>query len=102
VISGWAITTLVIYAIVDESENALITWLVWICLFMWVYRRRCTDLFMLAGGCLSLIVVVITQLAMQIIETGEEGTLLFLSVLIIAMGSGATYWLKQVHKEIES
>ena len=105
VISGWAITTLVIYAIVEESENAFspsITWLVWICLFMWVYRRRSTDLFMLAGGCLSLIVVVITRLAMQIMETGEEGALLFLSVLIIAMGSGATYWLKQVHKEIES
>jgi uncharacterized membrane protein len=105
VISGWAITTLVIYAIVEESENVFsssIIWLVWISLFMWVYRRRRTDLFMLAGGCLSVIVVVITLLAMQIMETGEEGALLFLSVLIIAMGSGATYWLKQVHKEIES
>lgn len=105
VISGWAISTLVIYAIVEKSENAFspsVAWLVWISLFMWVYRRRRTDLFMLAGGCLSVIIVVITLLAMQIMETGEEGALLLLSVLIIAMGSGATYWLKQVHKEIES
>lgn len=104
-VSGWAITSLVIYSIVDESENSfspLFVWFIWIGLFMWVYRRLRTDLFMLAGACLSAIIVVVSMLAKQIVETGEEEALLLLSVVIIGMGAGATYWLKQVHKEVES
>ncbi len=104
-IGGWAITSLVIYNTLEKPDNLivpLLVWFVWIVSFMWGYRRVRVDLFMLAGGCLSLILVTMTLIGRYILETGNEAALLLLSLLIMAMGAGAAYWLKQVHQEIEA
>ncbi len=80
----------------------LLIWVAWLVIFMVAYRQLRLDIFMLAGGCLSAILVIMTLLGQHIIESGDEGALLLLSVSIMAMGAGAAYWLKQVHRESES
>ncbi|WP_417499361.1 DUF2157 domain-containing protein [Methylophaga sp.] len=105
IISGWAITALAIYVSLDKPEEQLLPlliWVAWLVIFMVAYRQFRLDIFMLAGGCLSAILVIMTLLGQHIIESGDEAALLLLSVLIMAMGAGAAYWLKQVHRESES
>ncbi|MCP5078726.1 MAG: hypothetical protein GY951_11810, partial [Psychromonas sp.] len=84
----------------DSSTLPLLLWLTFIVSLYVVYRHLRADLFMLAGGCLSSIVIVITYFVEMFIEDFSEGLLLIISILIIGLTSLATFWLKKVHKEM--
>lgn len=101
--SGFAITSLVLRAIFDPETPPLITWLVyvaWLLVLYFVYRRKLPDLFMLAGGILTLIVC-ITSVFTELMFHGNDapGLLLLLSMLVIAQAAAAAYWLKRVNAE---
>jgi hypothetical protein len=57
---------------------------------------------MLAGCCLSGITVTISFLGKHILDSISSGGFLILALLVIGMGSGAAFWLKIVHEEIDS
>ena len=105
--SGASITWLVIHA-VFASEVAKIlpglVWLAWLAALYFVYRRKRPDLFMLAGGCLSGLVGLVTFLSHQMffLIGWSVGAFLFLGLVVIGLGSGSALWLKTIHKEWQS
>ena len=110
---GISITCLVIVRIMESQyrEFDLFSVLMWVDLFsvlMWavclvalyvVYRRIRPDLFMLAGGSLSVIVVIVIFCVTHI-PLSVEGHFLILAILVSALGAGATIWLRHVYREL--
>ncbi|GAB4358810.1 MAG: DUF2157 domain-containing protein [Gammaproteobacteria bacterium] len=104
--SGTAVTLLVLQTIFDWSDasgTVSVVYPLWIMGVYWIYRHRIRDLFMLAGGCLSLIVVMTTLLARVLLEWHEmAGGYLFIALVVVGMSAAAALWLKRVQVEFES
>jgi len=105
--SGGLISALMLHAIFwawgsRSAERAslapLVAYVAWILAAYAVYRRRIPDLFVLAGGCLSVIVVVTSFLAKQLLErrTDDAASFLLISVSVIAMAAVSGWWLRDV------
>lgn len=100
---GVSLTWLVLHSIFDNgSPLPGIVWSIWLVAMYVIYRRTRSDLFMLAGGCLSGITVVTSFLGKQMLDDLSAGSFLVLSLMVIGMGGGAAYWLKNVHRECQS
>jgi uncharacterized membrane protein len=101
--SGTAITMLMLHAIFawrEASPVALIAYPVWLACVYVAYRLPMRDLLVLAGGCLSIIVVVTAFLARNLIEGwGGSGAYLFIALVVIAMAGGLGWWLKETARE---
>ena len=103
--SGVPLTWLVIYGIVDREHGLVLAgsaWAAWMAVMVFAYRRKRPDLFMLAGCCLSGIVVLVTFLGRHLLDTGEAGGFLVLALAVIGLGAGAAVWLRNVHREWQS
>lgn len=110
--SGFTLTHLVLRSIFDPaSPRMALTWAVW---FAWlgglyyVYRGRSPpgrlrgrgDLFMLAGGALTVIVCLTALVAHWLLKGSEPaGVFLLLAVLVVGQAAAAAVWLRQVHLE---
>jgi uncharacterized membrane protein len=108
--SGGLITVLMLEAILgslglhSRVRSSLGPWVVypaWLLVAYTVYRRRIPDVFVLAGGCLSLIVVVTTFLAKQLLSGRGDaaGAFLLIALTVIAMAAISGWWLKHVAGE---
>lgn len=102
--AGFAITVLVLRSIFDpDSPPILLAWtvyLAWLAVLHAAYRRRLPDLFMLAGGCLTLIVCVTALLAQWMLDGDYvAGASLALALLVIGQAAAAAAWLRRVHLE---
>jgi len=98
-------TWLALHVIIEyEDVNIFpgLVWVIWLGAFFFVYRKIKPDLFMLAGGCLSGIVVLVTFMARLMLEDFEAGGFLFLSLLVIGLGTGSAVWLRNVHRGWQS
>ena len=103
--SGSTITWLVLYTILSYQKTGalpVLIWGIWLAAMYWFYRKVKPDLFMLAGCCLSVIVVVTTFLAKHLLDDGHAGSFLLLAIIITAQGTGAAIWLRNVHRELQS
>lgn len=103
VASGVSITWLVLHSIFEYGDTyalAGLIWLAWMGTLYFVYRKMRPDLFMLAGGCLTGIVVVVSFFSKHMLDKWEAGALFFLSLLVVGLGSGAAVWLKKIHSEL--
>lgn len=104
--AGFSISFLMLSAIFDQyaSEGwAVLLYFIWAASIYFIYIKRIPDLFMLAGLCLSAIVVITTFIASHIFDNADPiGAFLFLALLIIAMAAGSAKWLKSVQKEMVS
>lgn len=100
--SSVPITLLALYAIFDGQGGMLagLVWIIWLVSMYFVYRKAKPDLFMLAGGCLSGIVVIVAFLSKHILSSGDAGAFLFISLVVIGLGAGSAIWLKKVHREL--
>lgn len=102
--SGAMATALMISAITDNDDGALamlgaLAYCAWIaCAYFW-YRRVRPDPFMLAGGLLSLIVIVATFLSKHMLSRDESFAFLFIGLVVIGMSAGGALWLKSVVRE---
>jgi hypothetical protein len=102
--SGVMATILAAWAIFGWSEGpggeaaAGLAWLVWLAAIYAWYRRVRPDLFMLAGGVLSLIVVVALFLGDSMLEAGS-GAYLVIGLVVIGMAAGGAWWLKAIDRE---
>ncbi|MEM7356580.1 MAG: DUF2157 domain-containing protein [Acidobacteriota bacterium] len=102
VAGGVPLTGLVIRGILEGGAGLYLpglVWALWLAGLYWVYRSRHPDLFMLAGGCLSGIVVVVTFLTNHLLDGDHALTFLFLALLVIGLGTGAALWLRKVQRE---
>ena len=103
--SGGFATTLALYAIMEYRHgNALgvLAWLGYIAAAYAVYRRLFVDVYVLAGGVLSIIIVVTTWLSVQLFKGAEAGAFLLIGLLVIGMSAAGGWWLKQVASEVQS
>lgn len=77
-----------------------LVWMIWLASVYWVYRKLKPDLFMLAGGCLSGIIVLVAFLSKHTLNSGGTGALLLIFLVVISLGAGAAVWLRKVHQEM--
>ncbi len=103
--SGSAATTLMLQTIFDWHDASgwvVLVYPMWAAGIYYVYRHRVPDLFMLAGGSLSLIVVITSLLARALIDDGHAGGFLFIAFAVIGMSAVAALWLKRINAELET
>ncbi len=101
--SGTAVTWLCLYGIFDGDATPF-AWLVWIGwggAGYYFYRKVKLDLFMLAGGCLSGIVVIVAFLSKYVIDDAGDGGFLLVALVVMGLGSGSAVWLKKIDKELQ-
>jgi len=100
--SGLPITWLALHAVFQHRAGYMLSWpmwVAWLVVLYFFYRRIRPDLFMLAAGCLSGIVVLIVFLARYLLDDWHSGGFLFLAMVVIGLGTGAAVWLRNVHRE---
>ncbi|MDP7546067.1 MAG: DUF2157 domain-containing protein [Alphaproteobacteria bacterium] len=105
VASGAPITMLVLESIFSGGGVNVfpgVAWVIGLAALYFVYRGLRRDLFMLAGGCLSGIVVLTAFLGEQMAIWEHSVLFLLLSLLVIALASGAAVWLRNIHREWQS
>ncbi len=103
--SGTTITMLMLQTIFGWQELsgvALFAYPVWLACAYGAYRVLMLDLFVLAGGCLSVIVVVTTFLAKNLSDSLAGGAWLFVAIVVIAMAAASGWWLKQLAREVHT
>jgi uncharacterized membrane protein len=103
--SGVPMTLLTMRLIVDAGllwSPVLEIYSLWLAVLYGVYRYWRPDLFMIAGGCVSALTVTTLLLARLLLWEGDwqEGSLLLITIAVLAMGAGAVVWLKRLHREI--
>lgn len=94
--SGTMATGLALWAIFDGGLG-LVGWLAWIGLAYFWYRHVRPDLFVLAGGLLSVIVTVAAFLSRFMLESG--GGYLFIGLAVISMSAGGAIWLNKLVRQ---
>lgn len=90
---GVMATGLAMWSIFDGGPGFL-GWLAWIGLAYFWYRHVRPDLFVLAGGLLSLIVTVAAFLSRFMLESSSG--LLFVGLAVIGMSAGGAIWLNKL------
>jgi len=101
--SGLSMTWLCFVGIFDSVNSPTgVAWLIWMGLFYFIYRKVKPDLFMLAGLCLSGIVVTVAFCSEYILSDADEGTFLLLAIIVLGLGAGSAVWLKRVNEELQS
>lgn len=102
VAGGVMATALAIWAIVDSDPArgvGAIGYAVWLASLYGWYRHVRPDLFMLAGGVLSLVVAITVFLGEHLLDNDSAGGFLFVGLVVIGMSAGGAIWLKSVARE---
>ncbi|GHC23422.1 DUF2157 domain-containing protein [Aidingimonas halophila] len=103
--SGMPLTLLIMSMIITERGGAspeAMVYPLWLVALYAVYRHWKPELFMLAGGCLSAIVVITLFLARHLIWDAGAGSWLFMAMAVLGLGAAAVSWLKRLHTEWHS
>ena len=81
----------------------VMVWIVWIIVHCRIYRDHIRDLYMLAGGCLSLFVVGIAFLGRMIVKFRlyEAGGFSLMTVAMLLAGWGIAHWLRETLRSWE-
>lgn len=94
-------TALAVLAILDSRAAGWINsmlWLAWAAATYTAYRRLIKDVYMLALGALSVIVVSATFVGKQM-RFGDAGSFLFMGLFVIGVSAAAGYWLRRIAAE---
>lgn len=99
--SGGLITALGVWDVLDwrtSSHWGAPIWCAWIVAAYLMYRHWMKDVFVLAGGVLS-VVVMVTVLMVKGINSNHSDALLLIGLAVIGLSAAGGYWLKQVATE---
>lgn len=98
--SGGLVAALAIMAILHSRESAvnIAVWAAWLGVAYVVYRHCVKDLYVLAGGALSIVVVAAAALG-KFLPLREAGEFLLIGVVVLALSGLAGYWLRTVAAE---
>jgi uncharacterized membrane protein len=100
--SGGLATALVLMDIFDRHVAGLgwLAWIAWVAAGYAAYRRWLKDVYVLAGGVLSGVIVVASLLVRWLSEVRfEAGALLLIGLVVIGMSAAGGFWLKNVANE---
>lgn len=96
-IASGAMATGLAFGSIFDGGIGLVGWLAWIGLVYYWYRHVRIDLFMLAGGLLSLIVTVAAFLSRLMLDGG--GSFLAIGLAVIGMSAAGALWLNRLARE---
>ena len=103
VASGGLITSLAVWAIFEFRTfdlAGLLVHFVWLTAAYLFYRHKFQDVFVLAGGVLSAIIVVTAGLSRLMLNHGDSaGSLLLIGLVVIGLSAAGGYWLKSIALE---
>ena len=98
--SGALVTALAILAVLELRGSNALGLLAWVAYFVGVYvvyRHMVLDVYVLAGGVLSVIVVITTWLGTHLLKSGgAAGAMLLIGMIVIGLSATGGWWLKQV------
>ncbi len=100
--SAAAVTWLAVWSVLDFGRVGgwgLVAYAAWLGALYAAYRHRSVDLFILAGAVLSVIIVVTSALAHNLLQRETAGTFLFIGLVVIALTAAGAWWLRQVAAE---
>ncbi|MES2356370.1 MAG: DUF2157 domain-containing protein [Pseudomonadota bacterium] len=83
----------------EIGHFSLPIYLLWMGAAYWFYRFRVYDLYVLAGGVFSAIVVIAALLGRHLLPHAEAGGFLFIGLLVIGMSAAGARWLKNIATE---
>ena len=99
---GVAITSLAIIAVIGDPGTGLLRLLAygaWLATMYVCYRRAPLDLFMLAGGVSSAIVIAAVALGRLVIVIGDGGGFLLIGLVVVGLSAAGAMWLRRVAAE---
>jgi uncharacterized membrane protein len=97
--SGGFATALATMDIVNQrSFSGVLVWLAWMAAAYILYRHKVKDLFVLAGGVLSVVVVVSTFVIRHFFRA-DAGAFLLIGLLVIGISAAGGWWLKSIAAE---
>lgn len=100
--SGAMATALMLMEIFDRGVvgPGWAAWIGWMAAAYAVYRRRLKDVYVLAGGVLSAVIVVASLLVRALAEVRfEAGALLLIGLVVIGLSAAGGFWLRNVANE---
>jgi len=102
--SGGLATALALWAVFEFRSVGFagaLAYGVWVGGAYAFYRYRMRDLFVLAGGVLSTIIVVASVLSKQLLDRSgaEAGAFLLIGLVVIGMSAAGAFWLRRVARE---
>jgi hypothetical protein len=103
--SAGFITLLAVWAIIDrrgDGVGACIGYVVWQAGAYAVYRHRLRDLYLLALGVLSLVIVFAVFLAHHLARHGDAGAFLLVGMAVLGLSAAGGWWLRTVAGEVEA
>lgn len=106
---GVLITNLALHAVLTSNDEQItsklvefIGFILFIVIGYRYYRHHRKDVFALAGGILSCIVVATTFMAKNVFDYRDGGSFLLIALFIVAQSAAAAWWLKKVTKEVHA
>ena len=99
------ITLLAAWGIVDRTSGGfaeLLGYAVWLACAYALYRHRVRDLYVLALGVLSLIIVISVFLGHTMVHSGDAVAFLFVGLVVLGLSAAGGWWLRTVAREVEA
>ena len=99
------VTLLAAWGIFDRDIMGIwefIAYFAWLACAYVIYRRRVRDLYLLALGVLSLVIVVAVFLGHNIARHGDAGAFLFVGMAVLGLSAAGGWWLRSVAREEEA
>lgn len=103
--SGGIATTLALFSIFGfrtTGAGGALAWLAWMGGAYVFYRVASRDVFVLALGVLSAIVVIVAFAGKEVLRHNEAGSFLLIGMLVIGLSAAGGWWLKSVAAEARS
>jgi len=100
--SGACVSFLAFLWVFDAKEigpGALLVYLLWMGAAYWFYRFQTRDVYVLAGGVFSAIVVIAALLGRLLLDRTEAGGFLFIGLVVIGLSAVGARWLKDIAAE---
>jgi uncharacterized membrane protein len=98
-IASGAMATGLAWSSIFDGGVGIVGWFLWIGAAYYWYRHVRRDLFVLAGGLLSLILTIAALLARLTLDAGGSGGFLVVGLAVIGMSAGGAIWLNRLSRE---
>lgn len=99
------LTLLAAWGIIDHNRGGFaefIGYAAWLACAYSIYRHKVRDLYVLALGVLSLVIVISVFLGHNLVRNGDAGAFLFVGMTVLGLSAAGGWWLRNVAQEVEA